>query len=212
MFHVGNHPFACQYPPGGRVRAPNGFDPLTGGVLNEIPGGAYTGVGSEPQTVRVPYAREAYLLITYGLDSLISPAPYALTFATIDAAGDAFDQADVSGMAFRGSVDRFAFSTGDGPITPIPSSPPTRCRQRLLAGADGQWHASDVVLVCSATDSQSGLANPADASVSLSTMLPQARKPGTHRPTAGRCATTRGIAPPRVPFPATRLTRRGHPS
>ena len=28
-----------------------GFDPLTGGVLNEIPGGAYTGVGSEPQTV-----------------------------------------------------------------------------------------------------------------------------------------------------------------
>ena len=118
-----------------------GFNPVTGGVLNEIPGGTYTGVGGEPQTVTVPYAREAYLLIAYGLDSLTSPASYTLTFATIDAAGEVFDQTDVSATAFRGSVDRFAFATGDGPITPIQSEPADTVPPEIHCdGADGQWH------------------------------------------------------------------------
>jgi hypothetical protein len=34
---------------------------------------------------------------------------------------------------------------------------------------DGQWHAADVTLACTAADSESGLANAADASFSLST-------------------------------------------
>jgi Big-like domain-containing protein len=147
-----------------------GFDPVTGGVLNEIPGGTYTGVGSEPQTVTVPYAREAYLLTAYGLNSLTSPAPYTLRFATIDAAGDAFEQTDLSAMAFRGSVDQYVFSIGDGPITPIRSEPADAVPPEIhCAEADGQWHGSDIVLVCGASDSQSGLVNPADASFSLST-------------------------------------------
>jgi len=37
------------------------------------------------------------------------------------------------------------------------------------ASPDGQWHALDVSLACAASDSQSGLANSADSSFSLST-------------------------------------------
>lgn len=40
------------------------------------------------------------------------------------------------------------------------------------AGADGNWHADNVALSCSATDAGSGLADPADGSFSLSTAVP----------------------------------------
>ena len=40
------------------------------------------------------------------------------------------------------------------------------------AAPDGLWHAADVTLACSASDALSGLANPADASFSLSTSVP----------------------------------------
>jgi len=42
-------------------------------------------------------------------------------------------------------------------------------------GPDGLWHASDVSIACTASDALSGLANPADASFSLSTSV----SPGT---------------------------------
>lgn len=40
------------------------------------------------------------------------------------------------------------------------------------AAADGQWHASDVSIKCTATDGNSSLANAADSSFSLSTNVP----------------------------------------
>ncbi len=40
------------------------------------------------------------------------------------------------------------------------------------AAPDTQWHANDVMIACTASDSGSGLANPADASFSLSTSVP----------------------------------------
>ncbi len=42
----------------------------------------------------------------------------------------------------------------------------------ICAAADGLWHATDVSIACTATDGGSGLANPADASFSLSTSVP----------------------------------------
>lgn len=44
--------------------------------------------------------------------------------------------------------------------------------QVTCASADGQWHANDVSISCSASDPLSGLANPADASFTLSTSVP----------------------------------------
>ena len=95
-----------------------GFNPATGGVLTQIPGGTYTGIGSEPQTVTVPYAAGAYLLDAYGLNSLTSPQPYTLTFAETDASGDVIDRTDFSGMTSAGLDQTFAFTVGNGPIQP----------------------------------------------------------------------------------------------
>src|SRR5262249_51400099 len=103
-----------------------GFDPLSGGEVNQIPGGTYTGVASEPQTVTVPYIPGTYLVDAIGLDSLTSPQPYRLTFATIDASGDVFDQEELSAMASRRTDQRFTFTIGDTPIEPlqIDTTPP----------------------------------------------------------------------------------------
>src|SRR3954465_6099714 len=37
--------------------------------------------------------------------------------------------------------------------------------------ADGSWHGADVSIACTASDSESGLADPSDASFSLSTSV-----------------------------------------
>ena len=154
-----------------------GVDPATNGVLNEIPGGSYTGVGSEPQTVTVPYVAGTYLLDAFGLDTLTSPQPYRLTFTATDASGDIFDLTELTAMATRGTLHRYVLEVGDGPLTPLDATPP----ELQCALPDGQWHASDVSLACTAADGQSGLANPADAVFSLSTHVPT----GTETSNAG---------------------------
>ena len=67
--------------------------------------------------------------------------------------------------------------------------------------ADGQWHADDVSIACTASDSESGLANTADASFSLSTSVPAASETadaatGSRQvcDVAGNCATAGPIA------------------
>jgi len=97
-----------------------GFDVNTGGVVNQIPGGTYTGVQTEPQTVAIPFRAGTYLLDAFGLPSLTSPQPYTLTFAEIDASGDVLDQSDFTGMATAGLDQRFALTIGNGPIQPVP--------------------------------------------------------------------------------------------
>lgn len=145
-----------------------GVDPATNGVVSEIPGGSYTGVGSEPQTVTVPYVAGTYLLDAFGLDSLTSPQPYRLTFTATDASGDVFDLTELTAMATRGTLHRYVLEVGEGPLTPHDAmAPEVQC-----AVPDGQWHASNVNLTCTAADGQSGLANPADAMFALSTEVP----------------------------------------
>ena len=145
-----------------------GVDPATSGVVNQIPGGSYTGVGSEPQTITVPYVAGPYLLDAFGLDSLTSPQPYRLTFTATDASGDIFDLTELTAMATRGTLHRYVLEVGEGPLTPQDAMPP----EVQCAAPDGQWHASNVSLACTAADGQSGLANPADAVFSLSTQVP----------------------------------------
>lgn len=54
--------------------------------------------------------------------------------------------------------------------------------------ADGLWHATDVSIACTASDSLSGLANPADASFSLSTSVAAETEP------SNACTGTHGVA------------------
>ena len=58
-----------------------------------------------------------------------------------------------------------AGTNGNNP--PLDSVPPTLA----CASPDGAWHADDVTLACTASDSGSGLAIPSDASFSLSTSV-----------------------------------------
>lgn len=68
---------------------------------------------------------------------------------------------DVVTGSSNGTVNVLLNTTGPVPDT---IAPVIRC-----ANPDGQWHGSDVSIACTAQDSGSGLANPADASFYLST-------------------------------------------
>ena len=109
-----------------------GFDPVTGGTVNHIPGGSYTGVGSEPQTVTVPYLAGTYIIDAFGLDSLTSPQPYTLRIATADASGELFSQVDLQAMASRGSDGRFPFTIGNNSVV----MPPLIVNVKLVGGTN----------------------------------------------------------------------------
>jgi len=74
---------------------------------------------------------------------------------------DALDLADNDPGAF----DIYS-SVIDGPPPVDSLAPSVNC-----AAADGQWHANNVTLACTASDSGSGLADAADASFNLSTSV-----------------------------------------
>jgi hypothetical protein len=86
-----------------------------------------------------------------------------------------------------------------GPIGPFQidqTAPSISC-----GSADGVWHAQDVGIACTASDTGSGLANPADASFSLSTNVATGTETatastGTHQvcDVAGNCATAGPIS------------------
>ncbi len=67
--------------------------------------------------------------------------------------------------------------------------------------ADGAWHNSDVTIFCRASDPESGLANPADATFNLTTNVPVGTETanaatGTHQvcDAAGNCTTAGPVA------------------
>jgi hypothetical protein len=77
----------------------------------------------------------------------------------------------------------------------------TASPQVICASADGTWHADDVSLACTASDTGSGLADPSDASFSLTTSVATGSETanastGTKQvcDTAGNCATAGPIA------------------
>jgi hypothetical protein len=123
-----------------------GFDPGTGGVLNQIPGGSYTGVGSEPQTISVPYVAGGYLLDAFGLSSLTSPQPYRLTIAITDGSGDVVSQRDFSAMASPGSKDRYGFTVERSTSSSLNRILVPPLIEAAVSGTLGNngWYVSDV--------------------------------------------------------------------
>lgn len=86
-------------------------------------------------------------------------------------------------------------------VRPSDITPPT-----ITCGSpDGQWHATDVSIACTAADSGSGLANAADASFSLTTSVAAGTETSTAQTgtrtvcdVAGNCAVAGPIAPIKV--------------
>jgi hypothetical protein len=68
------------------------------------------------------------------------------------------------------------FGVPAGAQVPDTTAPVVTC-----GTSDGSWHGADVSIACSASDSDSGLANPADANFSLATSVPT----GTETANAG---------------------------
>jgi len=136
----------------------SGFDPATGTVINEIPGASYTGVGTEPQTVTVPFAVGTYVLNAYGLDSLMSPEPYRLTVET-GSDSNLSDLHELSGIASRGSSQQFVVLFGDhGTITTfaaVDTTPPVITPSVSGTLGNNGWYTSDVSVSWSVTDAQS---------------------------------------------------------
>jgi uncharacterized repeat protein (TIGR01451 family) len=84
--------------------------------------------------------------------------PRALHTATLLADGTVLVVGGISGQGYLASAERY---TPPGDQTP----PQVSCK-----AADGDWHATDVTILCTASDSESGLADPnADASFTLTT-------------------------------------------
>ncbi len=225
-----------------------GFDSGSGTVVNEIPGGSYSGPGTEPETITIPYGMGTYQIEAYGLLSLTAPAPFRLSIATTDDT-DTTDEHDIAGTASSGTLQQFVF-TVDGNLlvtglSPVDKTPPVitpsvtgtvgsngwyvsdvaiawnvadgespiqsssgcgsvivssdtagttfTCTATSAGGTasnsitvkrdtappkvacgspDGQWHASDVGIPCTASDSGSGLAGSSAASFALTTAVP----------------------------------------
>jgi hypothetical protein len=126
-----------------------GFDPVTGNVLNEIPGGSFTGVGTEPETIAVPFAVGTYAIEATGLASLTTAEPYRLTIATADDTGMT-DQHDIAGMATHGTRQQFFFTVDDHlsitSLSPADTTPPSITANIVGAGGGTGWYTSDVAL------------------------------------------------------------------
>ena len=104
---------------------------------------------------------------TDGGSGLANPADASFSLTTSVAAGTETSNASTG---TRSIADKLGHSATAGPITGnmVDKKDPT-----IVCGtADGAWHATDASVACTASDGGSGLANPADASFSLTTSVP----------------------------------------
>ncbi len=126
------------------------------------------------------------------------------TGVAVDSNGDAYVTGYVGAAGFPTTPGSFQSSYGAGrtgfqpfiaklgPAAPADTTPPT-----VTCGSpDGLWHSTDISIQCTASDTGSGLADPADASFLLSTHVPagtETNNASTDSRTvcdlAGNCAT-----------------------
>jgi len=104
-----------------------------------------------------------------------------------------------NGFAFHGTgggdnIDIYTVdAAGDNPVRlttdegtdvraawqPVPVPPDTTPPDVQCGTADGAWHADDVAITCTATDAESGLADPTQSSVQLTTNVPAGTEDAT---------------------------------
>ena len=160
-----------------------GFDASSKRVVDDIPGASYLGHGSEPQTVMIEDPTQG----SYDIKAIgTGTGSYTIDAQTIDGNGNTLNTVEFHGNATPGSQDTLGLSLAPGGnlgASAADTTPPV-----IFCGTpDTAWHAADVTIACSASDSESGLANPADASFNLSTTVPS----GTE--TANAATSTRQV-------------------
>ncbi len=94
--------------------------------------------------------------------------------------------------------------TGAPPPASDTSAPEVEC-----VAADGQWHAGDVSIACTATDVGSGLADPADGSFSLATAVPQGTETADAATASRRVCDAAGNCTTAGPITGNMVDKRG---
>ena len=131
----------------------------------------------------------------------------------LDALGGSTSRAQAMNEA--GQVVGWASTAGDqethAALWEIPAD--TAAPMINCDSADGLWHANDVTIACTAEDSGSGLADPGDASFSLTTSVPADTETadaatGTHEvcDNAANCATAGPVSGNRVDKKSPQVT------
>jgi len=119
-------------------------------------------------------------------DLSISPdGQYVVFHTTADQYNDSTSSlriVNIDGSGLHKLLDDAGRPAWGPTYTPDTTAPIVHC-----GTADGQWHANDVSITCTASDSNPGLANSADASFSLSTSVP------TGNETANAATGTRNV-------------------
>jgi uncharacterized delta-60 repeat protein len=170
---------ALRYLGGGTLDSTFGGDGIVTTAVGPVSQGFGVAVDGDGRTIVAGDgsngANDDLALLRYGTDGSLDPAFGSGGIVTTPG-GTAADQA--RGMALQGDgrIVVAGFSDnginqddvvvaryhGDSPADT--TSPTVEC-----GSADGAWHAADVSIACTASDAESGLADPADASFSLST-------------------------------------------
>ncbi len=155
-----------------------------------------------------PFGSDVDLVLTRPDGSRVSPTDSgvqysktstSISYAITDALAGKWtyqiiaDQLEAGGEDIRIVADEY---NGASPTPPDTTPPTIDC-----AAPDGLWHASNVSITCTASDAESGLAIPADASFTLSTSVPDETETAnaatsSHQvcDVAGNCATAGPIA------------------
>jgi hypothetical protein len=102
-----------------------------------------------------------------GGSGLNGSSPASFDLSTAVAAGQESPNASTGSQALTDAVGNSA-TAGPYSGNKVDKKKPTV----TCGSADGAWHPGDVSIACTASDGGSGLANPADASFSLSTSVP----------------------------------------
>jgi hypothetical protein len=99
-------------------------------------------------------------------------------------------------------------AAGDTKTCTITADDPDRAPPAITCGsADGLWHAANVSINCTARDSGSGLANPADAAFSLSTTVPDGAEDANAATDSRQICDVAGNCAPAGPIGGNKVDR-----
>ena len=179
-----------------------GVDPATGNAVNDFGVYGYDSGPGEPRIFGINNpAAGPFTLAAVGTGD----GPYTITVASADLHSGGTDAIQASGITEPGKAAEHDFSLAADSTLAFAASADTTPPVVNCAAPDTGWHAADVSLGCTASDSGSGLADALDASFQLATSVPAGVETATATTAsrdvcdvAGNCLVAGPLAPIKV--------------